>query len=71
MHVRGGAAIVPNVIKSVEVARSRQIPIIWVPFLFFLCFARHLIAQILEFFTTNLAAFSGIMFRFYSRLKHI
>lgn len=30
MHVKGGAAIVPNVIKAVEVARSRQIPIIWV-----------------------------------------
>lgn len=31
MHVRGGAAIVPNVIKAVEIARSRRIPIIWVP----------------------------------------
>ncbi|KAL7152462.1 hypothetical protein ABFS83_04G098700 [Erythranthe nasuta] len=30
MHVRGGEAIVPNVIKAVEVARNRLIPIIWV-----------------------------------------
>ncbi|KAL1533429.1 putative inactive nicotinamidase isoform X1 [Salvia divinorum] len=28
--VKGGEAIVPNVIKAVEVARSRDIPIIWV-----------------------------------------
>ncbi|KAH6801474.1 Isochorismatase family protein [Perilla frutescens var. hirtella] len=28
--VKGGEAIVPNVIKAVEVARSRLIPIIWV-----------------------------------------
>ncbi|XP_057797236.1 probable inactive nicotinamidase At3g16190 [Salvia miltiorrhiza] len=28
--VKGGEAIVPNVIKAVQVARSRQIPIIWV-----------------------------------------
>ncbi|KAK4413857.1 putative inactive nicotinamidase [Sesamum alatum] len=30
MHVKGGEAIVPNVIKAVEVARSRSIPVIWV-----------------------------------------
>nr|GMD38745.1 probable inactive nicotinamidase At3g16190 isoform X1 [Ipomoea batatas] len=30
MHVAGGQAIVPNVIKAVEVARNRGIPIIWV-----------------------------------------
>lgn len=30
MHVKGGEAIVPNVIKAVEVARGRGIPIIWV-----------------------------------------
>ncbi|KAL3511770.1 hypothetical protein ACH5RR_024487 [Cinchona calisaya] len=30
MHVKGGQAIVPNVIKAVEVARGRGIPIIWV-----------------------------------------
>ncbi|KAI5651269.1 hypothetical protein M9H77_37274 [Catharanthus roseus] len=30
MLVEGGRAIVPNVIKAVEVARSRGIPIIWV-----------------------------------------
>lgn len=30
MLVRGGEAIVPNVIKTVEVARNRGIPIIWV-----------------------------------------
>lgn len=29
-HVKGGEAIVPNVIKAVEVARSRGIPVIWV-----------------------------------------
>lgn len=29
-HVKDGEAIVPNVIKAVEVARSRLIPIIWV-----------------------------------------
>lgn len=38
MHVKGGSAIVPNVIKAVEVARSREIPIIWVPFCFFMFF---------------------------------
>lgn len=30
MLVKGGEAIVPNVIKTVEVARNRGIPIIWV-----------------------------------------
>ncbi|XP_027168239.1 probable inactive nicotinamidase At3g16190 isoform X1 [Coffea eugenioides] len=30
MLVKGGQAIVPNVIKAVEVARGRGIPIIWV-----------------------------------------
>ncbi|XP_057790661.1 probable inactive nicotinamidase At3g16190 isoform X2 [Salvia miltiorrhiza] len=30
VHVKGGAAIVPNVVKAVEEARSREIPIIWV-----------------------------------------
>ncbi|KAG8388345.1 hypothetical protein BUALT_Bualt02G0116000 [Buddleja alternifolia] len=30
MYVKGGEAIVPNVAKAVEVARSRCIPIIWV-----------------------------------------
>ncbi|XP_031090464.1 probable inactive nicotinamidase At3g16190 isoform X1 [Ipomoea triloba] len=30
MHVGGAQAIVPNVIKAVEVARNRGIPIIWV-----------------------------------------
>ncbi|KAL3824372.1 hypothetical protein ACJIZ3_020401 [Penstemon smallii] len=30
MVVKGGEAIVPNVIKAVDVARSRGIPIIWV-----------------------------------------
>lgn len=30
MQVEGGQAIVPNVIKAVEVARGRGIPIIWV-----------------------------------------
>nr|GMD33789.1 probable inactive nicotinamidase At3g16190 isoform X1 [Ipomoea batatas] len=30
MHVGGAQAIVPNVIKAVEVARNRDIPIIWV-----------------------------------------
>nr|GMD35491.1 probable inactive nicotinamidase At3g16190 isoform X1 [Ipomoea batatas] len=30
MHVAGGQVIVPNVIKAVEVARNRGIPIIWV-----------------------------------------
>ncbi|XP_041991554.1 probable inactive nicotinamidase At3g16190 isoform X3 [Salvia splendens] len=30
VHVIGGAAIVPNVVKAVEQARIRQIPIIWV-----------------------------------------
>ncbi|XP_011080698.1 probable inactive nicotinamidase At3g16190 [Sesamum indicum] len=30
MHVKGGEAIVPSVIKAVEVARSRSIPVIWV-----------------------------------------
>ncbi|GAA0185155.1 hypothetical protein LIER_32443 [Lithospermum erythrorhizon] len=30
MLVKGGEAIVPNVIKAVEVARTRRIPIIWV-----------------------------------------
>ncbi|XP_031090463.1 probable inactive nicotinamidase At3g16190 isoform X2 [Ipomoea triloba] len=30
IHLRGGQAIVPNVIKAVEVARKRGIPVIWV-----------------------------------------
>lgn len=30
MHVIGGQDIVPNVIKAVEISRSRGIPIIWV-----------------------------------------
>ncbi|KAL6563247.1 hypothetical protein OROHE_005834 [Orobanche hederae] len=30
MQVKGGEAIVPNVIKAVELGRSRKIPIIWV-----------------------------------------
>ncbi|KAL3618300.1 hypothetical protein CASFOL_038621 [Castilleja foliolosa] len=30
MNVKGGESVVPNVIKAVEVARSRNIPIIWV-----------------------------------------
>nr|GMD30431.1 probable inactive nicotinamidase At3g16190 isoform X1 [Ipomoea batatas] len=30
IHLRGGQAIVPNVIKAVEVARNRGIPVIWV-----------------------------------------
>ncbi|GFQ07282.1 probable inactive nicotinamidase at3g16190 [Phtheirospermum japonicum] len=30
VHLKGGEAIVPNVIKTVEVARNRSIPIIWV-----------------------------------------
>ncbi|XP_073145690.1 probable inactive nicotinamidase At3g16190 [Henckelia pumila] len=30
MHVKGGEAIVPNVIKAIEVSRSRGIPVIWV-----------------------------------------
>nr|GMD30432.1 probable inactive nicotinamidase At3g16190 isoform X1 [Ipomoea batatas] len=30
MHVGGAQAIVPNVIKAVEIARNRGIPIIWV-----------------------------------------
>lgn len=33
-RVKDGEAIVPNVIKAVEVARSRFIPIIWVTFCF-------------------------------------
>lgn len=36
MHVKGGAAIVPNVIEAVKLARRRGIPIIWVPFCFLL-----------------------------------
>lgn len=38
MHVKGGQAIVPNVVEAVEVARTRKIPVIWVFSLLLLLF---------------------------------
>lgn len=44
MRVNGGKAIVPNVIKAVEIARQRGILIIWVNLLIL-----HFLLQLYEF----------------------
>ncbi|XWS20254.1 hypothetical protein CRYUN_Cryun31cG0084800 [Craigia yunnanensis] len=51
MRVNGGKAIVPNVIKAVEIARQRGILVVWVnclPF-FYLLLVLHFLFQLYEF----------------------
>lgn len=39
MRVDGGKAVIPNVIKAVEIARQRGILVVWVVFCLFISFA--------------------------------